>query len=63
MYATAPQPTVAIVRHETALLRQAQPPAPKPTAASLNAAFMEQQGVGRLEELAETLDFPLDFQI
>ena len=63
MYVTATQPTVAVVQHETAALRHPQTTVSKPTATSLKATFMEQQGVGRLEELAETLDFPLDFQI
>lgn len=63
MYATATQPTVKTIRHTPAPLRDSQPTAPKPTVTFIHAAFMEQHGAGRLEELAETLDFPLDFQI
>ncbi len=63
MSVTATQPTVAIVRNETTVLRQSQPTAPKPTPVHLRAVFIEQQGVGRLEEWAAALDFPLDFQI
>jgi len=62
MSVTATQPAV-VIRNETARRQQSQPTALRPTAISLNAVFMEQQGTGRLEELAETLDFPLDFQI
>ena len=63
MSVTATQPAVAVDRSETAALRQRQLAVPKPTTTSLNAVFVEQQGAGRLEELAAALDFPLDFQI
>jgi len=63
MSVTATQPAVTTVRHEITVLRQSQQTVPKLTAASLNTVFMEQQGAGRLEELAAALDFPLDFQI
>jgi hypothetical protein len=63
MSVTATQPTVATVRSETAVLRQRPQAVTKPTATALNAIFVEQQGAGRLEELAAALDFPLDFQI
>jgi len=63
MSVTATQPTVATVRSETAAFRQRQQAAAESTATSLNAIFVEQQGAGRLEELAAALDFPLDFQI
>jgi hypothetical protein len=63
MSVTATQPTVATAPYEIIVLRQPQQIVPKPTAASLNTIFMEQQGAGRLEELAAALDFPLDFQI
>jgi hypothetical protein len=63
MYATATQPRTGHVQHESTRLRDSHPPDAKPTAAIITAVFMEQQGAGRLEELAETLDFPLDFQI
>jgi hypothetical protein len=63
MYATATQSTVKTIRHTPAPLRDSQQAPPKQTATFIHAAFMEQHGAGRLEELAETLDFPLDFQI
>ena len=62
MYATVTQPRIEHVRHEAPVHRD--PPAvPKHAAQLITAVFMEQHGAGRLEELAETLDFPLDFQI
>lgn len=63
MSVTATQPTVATARSETTVLLQSQSAALKHAPTYLNAAFIEQQGAGRLEEWAETLDFPLDFQI
>ena len=63
MSVTATQPTFATVRSETAALRQRQQAVTKPTTTALRAAFIEQQGTGRLEEWAAALDFPLDFQI
>jgi hypothetical protein len=63
MSVTATQPAVTTVRHEITVLRQPQPTVPRRDATALGAAFMEQQGAGRLEELAATLDFRLDFQI
>lgn len=63
MYATATQSGIEHVHHESTLLRDSRPPDAKPTATIIAEVFMEQQGAGRLEELAETLDFPLDFQI
>jgi len=63
MYATATtQSRIEHVRHE-APVRREQQTVPKPPAQLISATFMEQHGAGRLEELAETLDFPLDFQI
>jgi hypothetical protein len=63
MYATATQPRIEYARHESTPLRDPQPTVPEPKSTPIAAAFMEQHGVGRLEELVETLDFPLDFQI
>ena len=63
MYATAAQSKIEYVRHEATPLRDPQPTVPEPKSARITATFMEQHGVGRLDELAETLDFPLDFQI
>ena len=63
MYVTAAQPKTEHVHHESTLLRESHPPDAKPTATIIADVFMEQQGAGRLEELTETLDFPLDFQI
>ena len=61
MYATAA--TIENDRHETTPLRDPQSTDTKPEPTRISATFMEQHGVGRLDELAETLDFPLDFQI
>jgi hypothetical protein len=63
MYATATQPRIEYVQHEAIPFRDPQQTVPEPKSARITAAFMEQHGVGRLEELVETLDFPLDFQI
>ena len=63
MYATATPPKIEYVRHEATPLRVPPPIVPEPKSARISATFMEQHGVGRLDELAETLDFPLDFQI
>jgi hypothetical protein len=63
MYATATQPRIEHARHEAIPLRDPAKTVPEPKSTPIAAAFMEQHGVGRLEELAETLDFPLDFQI
>jgi hypothetical protein len=63
MYVTATQPTVAVVQHETAVLRQLQQTVPRRDAMSLSAAFAEQPTARRLDEWAAALDFPLDFQI
>ena len=62
MYATATQSRIELGHHEAPVPRE-EPTVPKRTAQLITAAFMEQHGAGRLEELAETLDFPLDFQI
>ena len=63
MYATATAARIEYVRHEANPLRDPQPTVPEPKSTRITATFMEQHGVGRLDELAETLDFPLDFQI
>jgi hypothetical protein len=63
MYVTATQPRIEQVRYETILSAHSEQTASKHTGALVATVFMEQHGVGRLEELAETLDFPLDFQI
>ena len=63
MYATATQRRIEYARHESTPLREPQQTVPEPKSTRITAAFMEQHGVGRLEELVETLDFPLDFQI
>jgi len=61
MYATAAR--IENARHEATPLRDPQPTVPEPKSTRITATFMEQHGVGRLDELAATLDFPLDFQI
>ena len=63
MSVPATQPTVAVVQHETAVLRQPQQTVPRRDATALSAAFAEQPSARRLEEWAAALDFPLDFQI
>ena len=63
MYATATQQRIEHARHEATPLRDPQPTVPEPKSTRITATFMEQHGAGRLDELAETLDFPLDFQI
>ena len=61
MYATAAR--IENARHEANPLRDPRPTVPEPKSTRITATFMEQHGTGRLDELAETLDFPLDFQI
>jgi hypothetical protein len=63
MYATATQPKIEHIHHQPPAVREPRETAPSPAARFITATFMEQHGAGRLEELAETLDFPLDFQI
>lgn len=63
MYVTATQPKIEYAQHEHALVHDAHRPTPNQAAQLITASFMEQHGSGRLEELIETLDFPLDFQI
>ena len=63
MYATATPPKIEYARHEANPLGDPEPTVPEPKSTRISATFMEQHGVGRLDELAETLDFPLDFQI
>jgi hypothetical protein len=52
MYATVTQPKIDHSRYETG-----------PSAHSDQAVPKEQHDISRLEELAETLDLPLDVQI
>ena len=63
MYVTATQPAIAVIRQETAVLRQPQQTVPRHDAMSLSAAFAERPSARRLDEWAAALDFPLDFQI
>ena len=63
MHATVTPARTEHIRHETTQIRETQTTVSQPRSTHITAAFMEQHGVGRLDELAETLDFPLDFQI
>ena len=64
MSVPATQPTVAVVQHETTVLRQPpQQTLPRRDATALRAAFAERPSPRRLENWAAALDFPLDFQI
>ena len=63
MYATATQHRIEHAQHEATPLRDPRPTVSEPKPTPITTVFMEQHGVGRLEELVETLDFPLDFQI
>jgi hypothetical protein len=63
MYVTATQPRIEHIQRETNLSAHAEQAIPRQTITLLASVFMEEHGIGRLEELAETPDFPLDFQI
>ena len=63
MYVTATQPRIEHIQRATNLSAPAEQTISQQTITLVASAFMEQHGVGRLEELAETLDVPLDFQI
>ena len=63
MYVTATQSRIEHIQHATNLSAHSEQTVTKHTGALVASVFMEQHGAGRLEELAETLDFPLDFQI
>jgi hypothetical protein len=63
MYVTAIQPRIEHIQRAANLSAHAQQAVPQQTITLVASIFMEQHGAGRLEELAETLDFPLDFQI
>jgi len=63
MYVTATQPRIEHIQHATNLSAHSERDIPQQAIPLVASIFMEQHGAGRLEELAETLDFPLDFQI
>ena len=63
MYVTATQSKVEYAQYEATTLRDTRHTVPEPESTLVTAVFTKQHGVGRLDELAKTLDFPLDFQI
>jgi hypothetical protein len=60
---TTQQSTTELDKREPTLPAPARGIAPNPLAERLGTIFLEQQGVGRFDEIVQTLDFPLDFQI